>query len=55
MSSKIGLNLTKNYSINFSVPKRNRKLIKFIILHYTGMRKESDAIRRLCNQKSKVS
>jgi N-acetylmuramoyl-L-alanine amidase len=55
MSLKIGLNLTNNYSINFSLPKRNKKLIKFIIIHYTGMKKESDAIQKLCDQKSKVS
>ena len=47
--------MTKHYSINFSFPKRNNKLIKFIIIHYTGMKKESDAIRKLCDQKSKVS
>tara|TARA_B100000963_G_scaffold348833_1_gene357014 strand:- start:128 stop:847 length:720 start_codon:yes stop_codon:yes gene_type:complete len=55
MSTKIGLNLIKHYSINFSVPKRDNKLIKFIIIHYTGMKKESDAIKKLCIQKSKVS
>ena len=55
MSSKTGLNLTKNYSINFSLPKREEKLINFIIIHYTGMKKESDAIKRLCDSKSNVS
>ena len=55
MSSKIGLNLTKRYSINFSLPKRKLKTIKFIILHYTGMKKETKAIQKLCNYKSKVS
>ena len=55
MSSKTGLNLTKNYSINFSLPKREKKLINFIIIHYTGMKKESDAIKRLCDSKSNVS
>ena len=55
MSTKIGLNLTKHYSINFNLPKRNNNLIHFIIIHYTGMKKESDAIKKLCNQKSKVS
>ena len=55
MSSKIGLNLTKNYSINFSIPKRGKKQIKFIIIHYTGMKKESQSIKRLCDVKSKVS
>jgi len=55
MSLKIGLNLTKNYSINFDLPKRSKQSIKFIIIHYTGMKKESDAIKRLCDPKSKVS
>ena len=55
MSTKIGLNLTKNYSINFGLPKRHHKNIKFLIIHYTGMKKESDAIKKLCNFKSKVS
>jgi len=55
MRLKIGLKLTENYSINFSLPKRIRKKIKFIILHYTGMKKESEAIKKLCDPKSKVS
>jgi Negative regulator of beta-lactamase expression len=55
LSSKIGLNLTRNYSINFDLKKRNKKSIKFIIIHYTGMKNESDAIKRLCDSKSKVS
>ena len=55
MSLKIGINLTRYYSINFNLPKRRKKLIKFIIIHYTGMKKESAAIQKLCNPKSKVS
>ena len=55
MSSKIGLNLTRNYSINFSLPKRQKKTIKFLIIHYTGMKKETSAIKKLRNPKSKVS
>ena len=55
MSLKIGINLTRYYSINFDTPKRNRSLIKFVIIHYTGMRKESEAIKKLCDIKSKVS
>ena len=51
----MGLNLTRNYSINFSLPKRSKKLIKFIVIHYTGMKKEISAINRLTNFKSKVS
>ncbi len=51
----MGLNLTRKYSINFSLPKRSKKQIKFVIIHYTGMRKESAAIRRLKDPKAKVS
>ncbi len=51
----MGLNLTKNYSINFSLPKRQKKLIKFIIIHYTGMKSESGAIKKLIKSSSKVS
>ena len=55
MSLKLGLNLTRYYSINFDLPKRDKKKIIFIIIHYTGMKKESEAIQRLCDIKSKVS
>ena len=55
MSSKIGLNLTEYYSINFDLPKRKKKLIKFIIIHYTGMKNENKAIQRLSDSNSKVS
>ena len=44
-----------NYSPNFYPKKRKPKEIKFIIFHYTGMKKEIDAINRLTNYKSKVS
>ena len=56
MSSKIGLNLTRKlFQLNFSLPKRNKKLIRFVIIHYTGMKKEKAAIKRLCDPNSKVS
>ena len=51
----MGLNLTRNYSINFSLPKRQKKLIKFIIIHYTGMKSEISAIKKLIKSSSKVS
>ena len=44
-----------NYSPNFSLPKRNKNKIKFIILHYTGMKSEKRAIDRLTNLQSQVS
>ena len=46
---------TQNYSPNFSTYTRNRKSIKFIIIHYTGMRSEIKAINRLTDVNSKVS
>ena len=55
MSSKLGLKLSRYYSINFDLPKRHKKFIKFIIIHYTGMRKQSQALKKLCDFKSKVS
>ena len=51
----MGQNLTINYSINFSTPKRDKKLIKFIIIHYTGMKSETLAIKKLTEPDSKVS
>ena len=51
----MGLNLTRNYSINFSLPKRQKRLIKFIIIHYTGMKSEISAIKKLIKSSSKVS
>ena len=47
--------ITKNYSPNFSLPKRSKKKIKFVIIHYTGMKSESLVIKRLCDEKAKVS
>ena len=46
---------TYNYSPNFELKKRKLDQIKFIIFHYTGMKKESEAIERLTSIKSKVS
>ena len=49
------MNTTLNYSPNFNVKKRKMNQIKFIIFHYTGMKKENQAINKLTNSKSKVS
>ena len=49
------MDITINYSPNFETKKRKSNQIKFIIFHYTGMKKESEAIKRLTNIKSKVS
>jgi N-acetylmuramoyl-L-alanine amidase len=51
----MSLNTILSYSPNFELKKRNLKQIKFIIFHYTGMKKESDAINRLTNIQSEVS
>ncbi len=48
-------NFTKIYSPNFETNKRREKNIKFIIIHYTGMAKEKDAINKLISPNSRVS
>ena len=48
-------NFTKIYSPNFDIPKRSKNEIKYLILHYTGMKKEKSALSRLTNFGSKVS
>ena len=54
MSLKIGVNRQQIIQLILITLKR-KKLIKFIILHYTGMKNESEAIKKLCDSKSKVS
>ena len=44
-----------NYSPNFNSKKRLSKKIKFIIFHYTGMKSESDALKKLTDIQSEVS
>ena len=51
----MALKIDLNYSPNFNPIKRNLKQIKFLIFHYTGMRKESDAIKKLTRIQSEVS
>ena len=51
----MGIKVTPNYSPNFNPKKRLKKKIKFIIIHYTGMKTESAALKRLQNPKYKVS
>ncbi len=48
-------NMRKFYSPNFNKIKRKGSSIKYIIVHYTGMRKESDALKRLTKIQSEVS
>ena len=42
-------------SLNFDKNKRLKKQIKLIVFHYTGMQSKVEALKKLCNQKSKVS
>ena len=49
------MNTTLNYSPNFNKKKRNSRDIKFIIFHYTGMKRENDAINLLTSFNSKLS
>ena len=55
MAKNMALAIDNNYSPNFDVKKRLKNSIKFIIIHYTGMKKESEAISRLLDFNSKVS
>ncbi len=52
---KLKLNTTRNYSPNFDLKKRKFKNIKFLVFHYTGMKSEKKAIKRLTSFRSKVS
>ena len=47
--------ITRNYSPNFSTIRRKSKNIKFIVIHYTGMKSENEAIKRLISGGTKVS
>ena len=49
------LKTIQNYSPNFNTPKRLKKNIKYIIIHYTGMKNELLALDKLTDLKSKVS
>ena len=51
----MALKTTLNYSPNFNLIKRKKNQVKFIIFHYTGMQKESEAISKLTEIQSEVS
>ena len=40
-------NIRKNYSPNFYIKKRKPGDIEFIIIHYTGMKSEKLALKKL--------
>ena len=41
--------------LNFDKKKRLKRQIKLIVFHYTGMQSKVEALKKLCNSKSKVS
>ena len=47
--------MTINYSPNFDLRKRDKKKIKYLIYHYTGMKNDALAIKKLTNSNSNVS
>ena len=47
--------MTINYSPNFDLKKRAKSKIKYLIFHYTGMKSDKSAIKRLTDINSKVS
>jgi len=47
--------MTRNYSPNFDLRKRSIKIVKYIIFHYTGMKSDRSAIKKLTDFNSKVS
>ena len=49
------LKITFNYSPNFNIKKRSKNQIHFIVIHYTGMKNESAAVKRLTEIQSEVS
>jgi len=49
------MKIKKIYSKSFDKKTRSYKEIKLIVIHYTGMLSEREAIIRLCNPKFKVS
>ena len=47
--------MTINYSPNFDPKKRTKNKIKYLIFHYTGMKNDKLAIKKLTNFNSNVS
>ena len=46
------MKIVANFSPNFS-KKTSKRVIKFVIIHYTGMQSEIESINRLKNSKIK--
>ena len=51
----MNIKTSQNYSLNFSTTRRNKRKIKYIVYHYTGMRSENKAVKRLTDVNSNVS
>ena len=47
--------MTINYSPNFDLKKRDKNKIKYLIFHYTGMKNDKLAIKKLTSLNSNVS
>ena len=47
--------MSVNYSPNFNLKKRSHSKVKYLIFHYTGMKSENAAIKKLTDAKSGVS
>ena len=47
--------MTNNYSPNFDLKKRDKNKIEYLIYHYTGMKNEKLAIKKLTSFNSNVS
>ena len=47
--------MTMNYSPNFNLKKRRKNKIKYLIFHYTGMKNDRLAIKKLTSFNSNVS
>ena len=52
---KIVEKMSINYSPNFNLKKRSFSKVKYLIFHYTGMKSEKGAIKRLTNNNTEVS
>ena len=51
----MSIKTTTYYSPNFNINRRNINQIKFLVFHYTGMKRENEAIERLTSIQSQVS
>ena len=49
------MKIISNLSPNYSKKNRPKKVVKFVIIHYTGMQSEIESIKRLKDPKYKVS